>query len=126
MIKVGSILDVADNSGAKRVKCIKVLGGSGKDSARIGDEIVVSIRTAIPSAKVKEGDVCLAVVARVKQKVGRFDGSHIKFGSFKSSSAVVLINKQMEPIGTRVFGPIPRELKNKGFVKIISLAPEVL
>ena len=126
MIQVGSILDVADNSGAKRVKCVKVLGGTGRRIASIGDEIVVSIRDAIPNSKVKEGDVYRAIIVRVTQKVRRNDGSYIKFGAKVPSNAVVLINKQLEPIGTRVFGPIPRELRAKNFTKIISLAPEVL
>lgn len=122
MIQMLTKLNVADNSGAKQVRCVKVLGGSHKMVANIGDVIVVSIRDAIPSGKVKKGDVYRAVIVRTCKELNRQDGSAIKF----SSNAVVLIDKQGEPIGTRVFGPVPRELRAKNFMKIISLAPEVL
>ena len=117
-----SLLDVADNSGAKKVFCIKVLGGSKRDYASIGDVIVVSIREALPNAKVKKGDVAKGVIVRTAREVGRPDGSYIKF----DGNSIVLINKEMEPIGTRIFGPVARELRAKKFMKIISLAPEVL
>jgi len=122
MIHVLTRLGVADNSGAKRVLCVKVIGGSRRKVASVGDIIVVSIRDAIPRGKVKKGDVYRAVVVRVCKEYRRVDGSHIKFGD----NAVVLIDKQGEPIGTRVFGPVPRELRARNFMKIISLAPEVL
>jgi large subunit ribosomal protein L14 len=122
MIHVLTRLGVADNSGAKRVLCVKVIGGSRRKVASVGDVIVVSIRDAIPRGKVKKGDVYRAVVVRVCKEYRRADGSHIKFGD----NAVVLIDKQGEPIGTRVFGPVPRELRARNFMKIISLAPEVL
>jgi large subunit ribosomal protein L14 len=122
MIQMLTKLDVADNSGARQVRCVKVLGGSHKNIAAIGDVIVVSIRDAIPRGKVKKGDVYRAVIVRTKKELNRRDGSNIKF----YSNAVVLIDKQGEPIGTRVFGPVPRELRAKNFMKIISLAPEVL
>ena len=122
MIIVESNLDVADNSGAKRVQCIKVLGGSKRKTASVGDVIVVSVKDAIPRGKVKKGDVHQAVVVRTAYPVRRPDGSVIRF----DRNAAVLINKQQEPIGTRIFGPVVRELRNKGFMKIISLAPEVL
>ena len=122
MIRMYTVLDVSDNSGAKKVRCMKVLGGSGRQSASIGDEIVVSIREAVPHSKIKKGEVHRAVVVRVKKEVGRADGSYIRF----DHNAVVLINKQKEPIGTRIFCPVPRELRSRGFMKIISLAPEVL
>ena len=122
MVQMQTILDVADNSGAKKVMCIKVLGGSKRKYASIGDVIVVSIREAIPQAKVKKGDVAKAVIVRTRREVGRADGSFIKF----DGNAAVLINKDMEPIGTRIFGPVARELRAKKFMKIISLAPEVL
>jgi large subunit ribosomal protein L14 len=115
-------LEVADNSGARKVQCIKVLGGTHKTSATIGDEIVVSIKEAIPKGKVKKGDVYRAIIVRTKKEIKRNDGSVIKF----DGNAAVLINKQYETIGTRVFGPVPRELRAKNFMKIISLAPEVL
>lgn len=116
-----TILDVADNSGAKTVKCVKVLGGSFKTIASTGQVIVVSIQEAIPKGKVKKGDVHRAVIVRTKKEMNRKDGSFIKF----NKNAVVLIDKQGEPIGTRVFGPVPRELRAH-FMRIISLAPEVL
>ncbi len=122
MIIVESNLDVADNSGARRVQCIKVLGGSKRKTASVGDVIVVSIKDAIPRGKVKKGDVHQAVVVRTAFPVRRTAGSAIRF----DRNAAVLINKQMEPIGTRIFGPVVRELRAKKFMKIISLAPEVL
>ena len=122
MISVETNLDVADNSGARRVQCIKVLGGSKRRTASVGDVIVVSIKDAIPRGKVKKGDVHQAVVVRTAYPVRRADGSVIRF----DRNAAVLINKQMEPIGTRIFGPVTRELRARKFMKIISLAPEVL
>lgn len=122
MIQSMSELEVADNSGAKRVRCIKVLGGSRRRYAGVGDIIVVSIKEAIPRAKVKKGDVKKAVVVRTKKELKRHDGSTIKF----DENSAVLINEQGEPLGTRIFGPVARELRAKKFVKIISLAPEVL
>lgn len=122
MIQTTTTLDVADNSGAKRVMCIKVLGGSRRKYASLGDVIVVSIKEAIPNSKVKKGDVVKAVVVRTKREVGRTDGSYIKF----DGNSAVLINKDLEPIGTRIFGPVARELRARKFMKIISLAPEVL
>jgi len=122
MIIVETNLDVADNSGARRVQCIKVLGGSKRKAASVGDVIVVAVQDAIPRGKVKKGDVHQAVVVRTAFAVRRPDGSAIRF----DRNAAVLINKQMEPIGTRIFGPVVRELRAKKFMKIISLAPEVL
>jgi large subunit ribosomal protein L14 len=122
MISAESNLDVADNSGARRVMCIKVLGGSKRKTASVGDIIVVSIKEAIPRGKVKKGDVHQAVIVRTAYPVRRPDGSAIRF----DRNAAVLINKQMEPIGTRIFGPVVRELRARKFMKIISLAPEVL
>ena len=122
MIQMQTNLDVADNSGARRVMCIKVLGGSKRRYATVGDVIVVSIKEAIPRGKVKKGDVHQAVVVRTAFPVRRADGSAIRF----DRNAAVLLNKQMEPIGTRIFGPVVRELRAKKFMKIISLAPEVL
>jgi len=122
MIQVESNLDVADNSGAKRVACIKVLGGSRRRYASLGDIIVVSVKEAIPHAKVKKGDVMKAVIVRTVKEVGRPDGSYIKF----DSNSAVLLNNQLEPVGTRIFGPVARELRQKNFMKIVSLAPEVL
>jgi large subunit ribosomal protein L14 len=122
MISAESTLDVADNSGARKVLCIKVLGGSKRKTASVGDVIVVSIREAIPRGKVKKGDVHQAVIVRTSYAVRRPDGSAIRF----DRNAAVLINKQMEPIGTRIFGPVVRELRARKFMKIISLAPEVL
>ncbi|PZW39998.1 LSU ribosomal protein L14P [Humitalea rosea] len=122
MIQSESHLDVADNSGARRVMCIKVLGGSKRRTAGVGDIIVVSIKDAIPRAKVKKGEVHRAVIVRTSYPVRRNDGSAIRF----DSNAAVLINKQGEPIGTRIFGPVVRELRAKKYMKIISLAPEVL
>lgn len=121
MIQMQSILDVADNSGARRVMCIKVLGGSKRRYARIGDIIRISVKDAIPRGKVKKGEVLLAVVVRTRQGVRRDDGSLIRF----DGNAVVLLNAQKQPIGTRIFGPVTRELRDD-YMKIISLAPEVL
>ncbi|MCX8501068.1 MAG: 50S ribosomal protein L14 [Alphaproteobacteria bacterium] len=122
MIQMQSNLEVADNSGAKRVMCIKVLGGSKRKFASVGDVIVVSVKDAIPRGKVKKGDVHRAVIVRTSKEIRRDDGSLIRF----DTNAAVLINKQNEPIGTRIFGPVTRELRTKNFMKIISLAPEVL
>ncbi len=122
MIQVETDLDVADNSGARRVRCIRVLGGSRRRFASVGDVIVVSVKEAIPRGKVKKGEVMQAVVVRTAKDVRRPDGSAIRF----DSNAAVLINKQGEPVGTRIFGPVTRELRSKGYMKIISLAPEVL
>lgn len=116
------MLGAADNSGAKNLFCIKVLGGSSRKFARIGDVIVVSVKEAIPNSKVEKGTVQRAVVVRTRKEQRREDGSYVRF----DDNAAVLITKDMEPIGTRVFGPIARELRNKGFMKIISLAPEVV
>ncbi|MFO1156898.1 MAG: 50S ribosomal protein L14 [Rhodospirillales bacterium] len=122
MIQVETNLDVADNSGARRVQCIRVLGGSRRKYASVGDIIVVSIKDAIPRGRVKKGEVMRAVVVRTAKDVRRNDGSSIRF----DRNAAVLINKQGEPVGTRIFGPVTRELRAKGYMKIISLAPEVL
>ena len=122
MIQMQTNLDVADNSGAKRVMCIKVLGGSKRKYAAIGDVIVVSVKDAIPRGRVKKGDVHHAVIVRTAKELRRSDGTAIRF----DRNAAVLINKQGEPIGTRIFGPVTRELRGKKFMKIISLAPEVL
>jgi len=122
MIQMETVLDVADNSGAKQVLCIKVLGGSHRMTATVGDIIVVSIRDAIPRGRVKKGDVHKAVIVRQKYAIKRDDGSVIRF----DRNAAVLINKDKEPIGTRIFGPVTRELRNLGFMKIISLAEEVV
>jgi large subunit ribosomal protein L14 len=122
MIQVETQLDVADNSGAKRVSCIKVLGGSRRRYATVGDIIVVSVKDALPNSKVKKGAVMKAVVVRTKKEVGRADGSYIKF----DSNSAVLLSNQLEPVGTRIFGPVARELRQKNFMKIVSLAPEVL
>ncbi len=121
MIQMQTVLNVADNSGARKVMCIKVLGGSHRRYARVGDVIKVSIKESIPRSKVKKGEVKNAVIVRTKNKVRRPDGSAIKF----DENAAVLLNNNLEPIGTRIFGPIARELR-KGYQKIISLAPEVL
>ncbi|MBN8541921.1 MAG: 50S ribosomal protein L14 [Deltaproteobacteria bacterium] len=122
MIQMQTRLRVADNSGAKEVMCIKVLGGSQRRYASVGDIIVVSIKESMPQSKVKKGDVAKAVVVRTKRKVRRADGTFIRF----DDNSAVLINNQKEPIGTRIFGPVARELRAKQFVKIVSLAPEVL
>ena len=122
MIQMQTNLDVADNSGARMVQCIKVLGGSGRKTASVGDVIVVSIKEAIPRGRVKKGDVHRAVIVRTSKEVKRNDGTCIRF----DKNAAVLVNKSNEPIGTRIFGPVTRELRGKGHTKIISLAPEVL
>ena len=122
MIQMQSKLFVADNSGARKIQCIKVLGGSKRKSASIGDIIVVSIKDAIPRAKVKKGDVYKAVIVRTSKDFQRLDGTAIRF----DKNAAVLLDKQEEPIATRIFGPVTRELRTKKFMKIISLAPEVL
>jgi large subunit ribosomal protein L14 len=122
MIQIESVLDVADNSGARRVFCIKVLGGSKRRYASVGDVIVVSIRDALPNSKVKRGSIMKAVVVRCKKGLRRPDGSVIRF----DTNSAVLIDAQKQPIGTRIFGPVARELRAKKFLKIISLAPEVL
>ncbi len=122
MIQMQTNLEVADNSGARRVQCIKVLGGSKRKYASVGDVIVVSIKEAIPRGRVKKGDVHQAVIVRTAKELRRTDGTSIRF----DRNAAVLINKQGEPIGTRIFGPVTRELRAKKFMKIISLAPEVL
>lgn len=122
MIQMQTVLDVADNSGAKSVQCIKVLGGSKRRYASIGDVIKVSVKDAIPRGKVKKGDVYNAVVVRTAKGVRRSDGSLIRF----DKNAAVLLNNQLQPIGTRIFGPVTRELRSERFMKIISLAPEVL
>ncbi|MCS5709384.1 50S ribosomal protein L14 [Candidatus Berkiella cookevillensis] len=121
MIQMQSVLDVADNSGARRVMCIKVLGGSKRRYAGIGDVIRITVKEAIPRGKVKKGDVLFAVVVRTRKGIRRDDGSLIRF----DGNAAVLLTEQMQPVGTRIFGPVTRELRNK-FMKIISLAPEVL
>jgi len=122
MIQMQTFLDVADNSGAKKLMCIKVLGGSKRKYASVGDIIVVSIKEAIPGSKVKKGEVSKAVVVRTAKEIPRPDGSYIRF----DGNSAVLINAQMEPVGTRIFGPVARELRARKFMKIISLAPEVL
>lgn len=122
MIQMQTNLGVADNSGARRVQCIKVLGGSKRRTASVGDVIVVSVKDAIPRGKVKKGDVHRAVIVRTAKDIHRPDGSAIRF----DNNAAVLINKSNEPLGTRIFGPVTRELRAKNFMKIISLAPEVL
>ncbi len=122
MIQMQTNLDVADNSGARRVQCIKVLGGSHRTVANIGDVIVVSVKDAIPRGRVKKGDVRKAVVVRTAKEVRREDGTTIRF----DRNAAVILNNQGEPVGTRIFGPVARELREKNFMKIISLAPEVL
>ncbi len=122
MIQVESMLDVADNSGAKKISCIKVLGGSKRRYASIGDVVVVSVKEAMPHSKVKKGDVFKAVVVRTKKEIGRPNGSYISF----DTNSAVLLNKNLEPIGTRIFGPVARELRQRQFMRIVSLAPEVL
>lgn len=122
MIQMQSKLSVADNSGAKEVACIKVLGGSKRRTASVGDIIVVSVKSALPNSKVKKGDVAKAVIVRTKHKINRPDGSCIRF----DENSAVLVNAQKEPVGTRIFGPVARELRAKNFIKIVSLAPEVL
>jgi large subunit ribosomal protein L14 len=122
MIQMQTVLDVADNSGAKKLFCIKVLGGSKRKYAGVGDIIVASVREALPNSKVKKGDVVKAVVVRTAKSMGRPDGSYIRF----DDNSGVVINNAKEPVGTRIFGPVARELRAKKFMKIISLAPEVL
>lgn len=122
MIRQETMLLVADNTGAKRIQCIRVLGGSGRKTANVGDVIVASVKEALPEGRVKKGDVVKAVVVRTAKELGRPDGTYIKF----DANAAVLINDQLEPIGTRIFGPVARELRHRHFMKIISLAPEVL
>lgn len=122
MIQNETVLQVADNSGARRVKCIKVLGGSKRRYAGVGDVIVVAVKEAMPGGKVKKGEVQRAVVVRTAKEFRRTDGSSIRF----DENAAVLLSKQNEPLGTRIFGPVTRELRNKGYMKIVSLAPEVL
>jgi large subunit ribosomal protein L14 len=122
VIQAQTVLEVADNSGAKRVQCIKVLGGSRRRYAGLGDIIVVSVQEALPGAKVKKGETARAVVVRTRREYRRADGSYIKF----DDNSAVLITPQLEPVGTRIFGPVARELRAKRFMKIISLAPEVL
>jgi large subunit ribosomal protein L14 len=122
MVQSTTTLDVADNSGAKKLMCIRVLGGTRRKYASLGDVIVVSVKEAMPNAKVKKGDVAKAVIVRTKKEVSRQDGSYIRF----DANSAVLVDKDNEPIGTRIFGPVARELRAKRFMKIISLAPEVL
>jgi len=122
VIQQESTLEVADNSGARKVACIRVLGGSGRRYASVGDIIVVSVKDAVPNARVKRGEVRRAVVVRTRKEIGRADGSYIRF----DDNAAVLIDAQREPVGTRIFGPVARELRARRFMKIISLAPEVL
>lgn len=122
MIQTNSVLDVADNSGAKKLFCIKVLGGSKRRYASVGDIIVCSVREALPGAKVKKGDIARAVVVRTAKEIARTDGTYIRF----DGNSAVLVSAENEPIGTRIFGPVARELRAKRFMKIVSLAPEVL
>jgi large subunit ribosomal protein L14 len=122
MVQTTTTLDVADNSGAKKIMCIRVLGGTRRKYASLGDVIVVSVKEAIANSKVKKGEVARAVIVRTKKEVSRQDGSYIRF----DSNSAVLVDKDNEPIGTRIFGPVARELRAKRFMKIISLAPEVL
>ena len=123
MIQMETVLESGDNSGAKRLKCFKVLGGSKKLSASVGDVIVVSIKEAMPQSKVKKGTVHRAVIVRTKKEIQRPDGSSIRFDQ---NAAVLVKGKEMEPVGTRIFGPVAREVRHKGFVRIASMAPEVL
>ena len=122
MIQLRTVLDVADNSGAKKIQCIKVLGGSGRRYARIGDIIVVAVREADPRSAVKKGEVRKAVIVRTRKEIRRANGTYIKF----DANSAVLINDNREPLGTRIFGPVARELRAKRFMRILSLAPEVL
>ena len=122
MVQMSTILEVADNSGARKVMCVKVLGGSKRKYATVGDVIVVSVKEAIPNAKVKKGEVAKAVIVRTSKEISRPDGSYIRF----DNNSAVLVDNQHEPIGTRIFGPVARELRAKRFLKIVSLAPEVL
>lgn len=122
MIQAESTLQVADNSGARKLKCIRVLGGSRRRFASVGDVVIVAIKEAIPNGRVKKGEVRRAVIVRTKRSIGRADGSHILF----DENAAVLINNEKEVVGTRIFGPVARELRGRGFMRIVSLAPEVL
>jgi len=122
MIQMQTILDVADNSGAQKIQCVKVLGGSKRKYASVGDVVVASVKEASPNGKVKKGEVCKAVIVRTSKEVRRRDGTYIRF----DNNSAVLINNQGEPLGTRIFGPVARELRAKRFMKIVSLAPEVL
>ncbi len=122
MIQMQTRMRVADNSGAKEVQCIKVIGGSKRRTASVGDIVVVSVKSALPTSKVKKGEVAKAVIVRTKKQIRRPDGTYIRF----DDNAAVLVNQNKEPVGTRIFGPVARELRAKQFVKIISLAPEVL
>ena len=122
MVQTTTTLDVADNSGAKKIMCIRVLGGTKRKYASLGDVIVVSIKEAIPNAKVKKGEIAKAVIVRTRKEVSRQDGSYIRF----DANSAVLVDKDNEPIGTRIFGPVTRELRSERFMKIVSLAPEVL
>jgi len=122
MIQMQTILDIADNSGARKVGCIRILGGTRRKYARVGDVIVVSVKDAVPNSKIRKGEVVRAVVVRTTKEVGRPDGSYIRF----DDNSAVLINPQGEPIGTRIFGPVARELRARKFMKIVSLAPEVV
>ena len=122
MIQQQSFLEIADNSGGRRARCIKVLGGTRRRYAQVGDIVVVSIREATPNSPIKKGEVKRAVVVRTRKEIGRDDGSYIRF----DENAAVLVNENREPLGTRIFGPVARELRRKRFMKIISLAPEVL
>ena len=122
MIQMQSLLDVADNSGAKKLMCVKVLGGSRRRYASVGDVVIVSVREAMPNSKVKKGDVARAVIVRTAKELRRDDGSYIRF----DDNSAVLVSAQNEPVGTRIFGPVARELRAKKFMKIVSLAPEVL
>jgi large subunit ribosomal protein L14 len=122
MIQVQTYLDVADNSGAKKAMCIKVIGGTGRRYARLGDVIIVTVKEAVPNSNIKKGSVMRAVVVRTTKELRRQDGSYVRF----DQNAVVLVNKDNEPIGTRIFGPVGRELRWKEYMKIVSLAPEVL
>ena len=122
MVQTTTTLDVADNSGAKKIMCIRVLGGTRRKYASLGDVIIVAIKEAIPNAKVKKGEIARAVIVRTKKEVSRPDGSYIRF----DANSAVLVDKDNEPIGTRIFGPVARELRAKRFMKIVSLAPEVL
>ncbi len=122
MIQVYTMLNIADNSGAKTAQCIRVLGGTRRRYARVGDIIVCAVKSAIPNGNVKKGTVVKAVVVRTRKEIGRKDGSYIRFGE----NSAVIINDDQEPVGTRIFGPVARELREKRFMKIVSLAPEVL
>lgn len=122
MIQLRTVMNIADNSGARKGQCVKVIGGSGRRYASIGDIVVIAVKEAAPNSNVKKGDVKKAVVVRTKKEIGRDNGSYIKF----DDNAAVLVDDAKEPVGTRIFGPVARELRNKRFMKIISLAPEVM